>query len=239
MKINFYSGEPALLAEIDGEKLVIVSDLHMGAPLINDFEAVKSILKTDCNRLLKIINHIRPSKMIIAGDVKELIGYPMSYRIVEFIQKCFAELSKFTEVLFILGNHDGGLGKIFDNKAIIYKKFLKIGNSNNKIIITHGHRKLSEKEIDKCSVLVSGHIHPGYKLAVGNSAVTIKAWFVSEISINKKVIHWVVIPAFSSLIEGIPLNLLSDYDLRKMSPFKFDFEIISKRYYLLDLTPIE
>ncbi|MGQ4890898.1 MAG: metallophosphoesterase family protein [Candidatus Njordarchaeia archaeon] len=236
MTIRFLENLPALLIN---DSNMVVADLHFGAPKITDIDSVIYFINNDCYRLHKAISTIKPSKLIILGDVKENIGAFAPEPIRHAILNCFNKAKELgSDVIFVLGNHDGGLESLLIDGDFKYTKMLQLKHRKLNILLIHGHRKLKAEELDNIDVVISGHVHPGYLVTDGTINIVVKAWFVSKVKLGEKNIDWIITPSFSTLISGMALNNLSDIEIKEISPFPREIEIMSKRYFLLDLTPM-
>lgn len=236
MAIRFLENFPVLLI---GNSNIVVADFHFGAPRITDINSVIYFINSDCSRLHKAVSKVKPSKLIVLGDVKENIGAFTPEPIRLAILNCFDKVRKLgLNVIFILGNHDGGLESLLAGGDFTYTKTLRLEHDKHNIVLIHGHRKLRSKELENVDVVISGHLHPGYLVSDGVINIVVKAWFASKIRLNEKIIDWIVVPSFSTLINGMALNSLSDNEIKEASPFPNEMEIASRRYFLLDLTPM-
>ena len=236
MPIVFVENEPALIID---NKALVISDTHFGAPRISDIESVAYFINYDCNRLLRLVKLLKPSSLFVNGDIKEGLGVSAPYRVKEAIINCFNELISIgIDVYFILGNHDGKLSDWFPEPDFKFVKKYKLVSDSGSFLLTHGHKKIKEADLKGINGIISGHIHPGYNVSDGVINLVVKAWFTAEITVNDKLFYWIVIPSFSSLINGIALNTLTNDNLLRLSPFPASSNIISKKFFLLDLTPM-
>ncbi len=241
MGIKLIPNQPALLIESATGRSIVIADLHFGSPIFSDVTTLISFINEDCERMVNLCSKNNCIELIIAGDVKETIGKP-SRSVSNAIQTCFENIAnRGINISIILGNHDGNLGSIITNGVTYHRDSIeKIINQREKLIITHGHKKLMLDKLMNAKAVISGHIHPGYKIDAKYASVTVKAWVVVDLIINGVRINWIILPSFSSLINGIAVNDLSDSELLTMSPFPNTdkLEIIDRRYFLLDLTPM-
>ena len=239
MDMRFVENFPALVLD---DKYLVIADLHFGSPNIFDLSTITFFIENDCRRLLSILRDKNFEALVIAGDVKDKLSARLPMSVKDEIVKCFTTILKeVNEVVIVVGNHDGGISNLFsgfDNIRVTEKFFLKEGEYA--ILIIHGHKKISVKSLSDINLLISAHIHPGFKVRLNNLSVIVKAWFVADLLLaDKKEITWIIIPSFSSLISGIALNILSETEIKQLSPFRGDVEVLSRKFFLLDLTPIE
>lgn len=140
----------------ENEHAIILSDLHLGKAAHfrkHGIALPSSISEKDLNRLKQLIIHYQTEKVIIVGD---LIHAGNNKEVIEFQQLT----SAFPNVSFILikGNHDKqsdiflhelGIKSIFQNMVL------------NELYFVHQPADLKQYTI-------SGHIHPGIKIKLGN-----------------------------------------------------------------------
>lgn len=153
---------PALLIEDDPEKILVISDLHIGweIDLIDKGIYIPSQVTRVQTKLFNIIEKIDPTQIIILGDVKQSIPKISSeeWRSVPYF---FENIQKVTNNLsVILGNHDGDITplipptvKILSARGLVVGKKTRIG-------LFHGHAWPSPEILSSSNVLIMGHIHP-------------------------------------------------------------------------------
>ena len=138
---------------IKKEKILIISDLHLGYEealnkqgiLVPRFQ-FKEIIK----KLKAILKKINPELIIINGDLKHEFG---TISRTEWKQVTdLIDFFKNKKILLIKGNHDKILGPIAEKKNV---KLVDKYETEN-ITITHGHK--IPKKLNK--TIIIGHEHP-------------------------------------------------------------------------------
>ena len=163
------TNEPALIIEQSATKrLIVIADLHLGIEftLIEKGIQIPSQTQTErlINRLMRIIKQVKPSGLIILGDIKHSI--PMISNIEWYIVPTFFE--KFTDlpIHIILGNHESSTqieGLTTRNIKIHPAQGCLIElNKNDKIMkvaLFHGHT-WPNPELFDADFLIMAHNHP-------------------------------------------------------------------------------
>lgn len=153
---------PALLIEDNSDKILVISDLHIGweIDLIDKGIYIPSQVARIQTKLFNIIDEVDPTQVIILGDVKQSIP-KISLEEWRSVPYFFENIQKATNNLsVILGNHDGNLTpltpptvKILSARGIVVGKKTRIG-------LFHGHAWPSPQVLSSSKVLIMGHIHP-------------------------------------------------------------------------------
>jgi uncharacterized protein len=99
--------------------------------------------------------------VVVAGDVKHpIVGTPPALRPVLF--DFFATLlSEGYGAEVVLGNHDVGLARHLPREVVVHSA---AGVARDGVGIFHGHRWPSNAVL-RAPVIVTGHLHPGFRLA--------------------------------------------------------------------------
>jgi len=241
--LKFIKNEPALL--IEKEKILVVSDLHLGF----EYELYKKGINvpSQTDRILKrIISLIRKTKaeiLVILGDVKHDVP-GVSYQEMKEIPDFFNKLIKKVKVKVCLGNHDTFLEKlcpdeveIFDSRGFVIGKYG----------FNHGHA-WPFKKLMGCDYILIGHTHPtiqfidefGYRVI---EQVWLKGKLKKE-KIKEKYkiektgsLSVIIMPAFNRLLGGTPLNIrrMNEEQLGPLLKNNF-INIKDAELYLLDGT---
>ncbi len=183
--------------------------------------------------------------MIILGDVKHNIPIS-SWQEWREIPEFFEEMSRLVQVEVVPGNHDGDLRgmapasvKLHNVQGIVLGKKKKVG-------LAHGHAWPAPELFDT-ELLVTGHNHPAieFRDKLGGRIVE-QVWLRASINPSKlpnkirenvtKPPGLLVLPAFSELVSGAPVNRKIPHDL--IGPlFKSGAVNLKKaQVYLLDGT---
>ncbi len=194
-EIKLLKGVPALL--LKREKALVVGDLHIGKDIGLAESGVSLPLASERMALeIRRLCTLNGAKsLIILGDVKESIGYPLRNEYLSIAS--FFILLRGLRITIAKGNHDAHLQEIFERLGIhagISREIL-IGNT----ALMHGNAVPSAEALQKSRIIV-GHGHTAVHL---NEKLE-KAWMVVE---GRGQNHrngqlLIVVPAFNPLIIG-------------------------------------
>ncbi len=113
-------------------------------------------------RLLHGLAESRGSALLIVGDVKDPIAptpWFVRRQVREFFQRL---LDEGIRVEVVPGNHDAGLSRMVPEGVVIHPMS---GLLRGTVGYFHGHAWPSREILERASVLVTGHLHPGFRLA--------------------------------------------------------------------------
>jgi putative SbcD/Mre11-related phosphoesterase len=148
----------ALLINDGAERILVVSDIHLGweASLSEEGIHVPSQTGKLLRRIERIISLEKPDCLIILGDVKhtiEKIEMEEWRDVPEFFEKLRGKIS---HIKVVPGNHDG-------NIEVLLPEGVEVAPQQGVIIgsvgLFHGHTWPDIKMMG-CETLVIGHIHP-------------------------------------------------------------------------------
>lgn len=127
-------------------KHLIVSDPHVGFELELWRQGIKVPFQTDrmAGEILDMAEELKASSLILNGDIKHEIALYRGRQVAE-LEGFVGRLREHLEVIFIKGNHDGGLEG---------EPCIGVG----KYLIFHGHSFPGEEHLGK--TWVTGHVHP-------------------------------------------------------------------------------
>jgi len=157
MEPEFVTGEPALLINSNGNRALIVSDLHIGIEYEYYLRGMRipSQTKSMVNRLDTLIESTKADRLVIIGDIKHRVP-GISKQELREIPEFFRHFVQKVKVDFVPGNHDGGLKDYIPKAVKIHKSSgFKIGD----IFLLHGHSWPAES-FAKAMFVVTGHNHP-------------------------------------------------------------------------------
>ncbi|MFB6216570.1 MAG: metallophosphoesterase [Candidatus Aenigmatarchaeota archaeon] len=203
--VNSY---PALyIDEIDA---VVVSDLHLGLESLMSESGTlvpKFQLSEVEDELGDILRSEEPERLIICGDIKHQFSetsFGEREEIERFIDFVTGSVE---EILLVKGNHDNFLIHVTkDYDSVDLDEVFEIGRFS----FVHGHEY---RDVDT-QYLVIGHEHPAIGLKDDiDVEEKIPCFLYGE---NERDQRIVVLPAFTKLSEGSPLNRSRDSIL---SPF--------------------
>lgn len=145
------------------ERRLVVADLHLGlgAEEVRRGPPPASAARDMVEELIGVARKERARRLLVAGDVKHpIVGVPLPLRQVLF--DFFSTLlSAGIEVEVIRGNHDVGVDRFLPKEVAIWPASgLRLGN----VGVFHGHR-WPTRAVLAAGQLVTGHLHPGVRLA--------------------------------------------------------------------------
>lgn len=184
---------------------LIIADLHIGFEIELWRQGVRIPFQTShlVSRVNELLRKERVKEVIVNGDLKHEIAVSRGRQAIE--------IEKFVEgiegnVKVVQGNHDGGLGmKMYPSEGFL------LGN----VGIFHGHAYPGE-ELLRARYWITAHIHPmfGFRDTYGRVykepcwvVGRVKEEFLERRYGETKKIKVIVMPAFSEIVGGIPVNL--------------------------------
>lgn len=174
------------------EKALIISDLHFGKTghfRKSGIAVPQSVYKEDLQRLVVQIQHFRPARLIIVGDM----FHSHANRELELFLKWRGDLSGL-EIRLIRGNHDI-LKEDWYEKAGI--QLSRSTLSMNRFHFVHDISDMEsrspafkESEDHSSPYFFSGHIHPGIRIqGLGRQSLCFPCFYFGK--------EYAVLPAFS------------------------------------------
>ena len=211
--------ERGILLKTEKQKLLIVSDLHLGfeRSLYSEGITVPYLSEQLITDLKEIIKKYSIASIIFLGDIKHTILGFSNYE-----KKMLKVLLKYLidndiKYYFVKGNHDSKLYEYLKEN-----KFPKaIGNTlfllSRKVSLFHGH--YIPKEAFRSSIWVTSHIHPAIRLPLASNVLFpiyiigriknkhIMSFFNSSI-VSTKYIEVYVLPPFNKYLLSNQLQTL-------------------------------
>lgn len=225
---------PALLIEEDDEKIIVISDLHIGWEAAFSQEGIHIPSQTGklLRRLEALVDVASPTSTIILGDLKHTVERMMleEWRDVpHFLEQALKLTPK---IKIIPGNHDGNIDALLPPKVeLLPAAGIKVGD----IGLVHGHAWPSPNLLG-CQGLVIGHVHPqiiltdelGFKLTrqvwvkaecnpikLAESILKylklkpegdVRSYFMERFNITISLSKILIMPAFNDFIGGRSIN---------------------------------
>lgn len=160
------AGRAALTLDPESEprgRWLVVADLHLGLGAEDPRRGppATSAARDMVEELLGVARQERARRLLVAGDVKHpIVGVPLPLRAVLF--DFFSTLlSAGIEVEVIRGNHDVGVDRFLPREVAIRPSGgVRLGS----VGVFHGHR-WPTRAVLAAGQLVTGHLHPGVRLA--------------------------------------------------------------------------
>lgn len=186
-------------------RILIINDLHLGYEeslhrrgiLIPKFQ-IKEIISI----MEKILNQVKPAKIIINGDLKHEFATVLNREWKEVLQ-LMDFLSRYCqEIIIIKGNHDPTI------KPIVNKMKIKVVDEYlvDNILIVHGDELVETK----AKIIIIGHEHPAITLQEHGKREKFKCFLKGRWK-SKELI---AVPSFNPLLEGT--DILNE---QVLSPF--------------------
>ncbi|MFH0818242.1 MAG: metallophosphoesterase, partial [Candidatus Micrarchaeota archaeon] len=207
--LKFIPDRAALLAG----KALVLGDLHIGLEhdLFKKGVRAGSQMGGMLASVLGMIEEYSSEVLVFLGDVKHNVpDTPLEES--KDISRFFAEISSRTRVVITPGNHDGGLGRLIQNKKVEIAS--PGGFVFDGVSFFHGHAWPSLEAMSQNTIIMA-HQHPCVEFIdkLGGRSLC-KAWCMGEFSEatrekyeglkpNAKV---VITPAFNPLTSGAVLN---------------------------------
>lgn len=220
--VKFVLGAPAsLITTRDGEKILTVSDLHIGL----EYELqrlgfrVPSQTSEIVESLYNLLALIKPDILVLLGDVKhEIRGLRRKVKteVEDFLGRLLDTIGR---IVIIMGNHDGSLKRLKINGIEIYEAS---GISIGDVSFVHGNA-WPKLELFRNNLLVMGHLHPSILRFHGECRVwviyhiskkireEIKRNLKVDVNIKRLIVH----PAYNNYLGYSPLSVKS---FQKLSP---------------------
>ena len=124
---------PALIVE-DGEKSLVITDLHLGfednLSRNNIFLGKNTIMLDTISEIEKIIDKTKPDSLILLGDIKSGIR-SITKTEWKYVPMFFENLKKRVNITLVPGNHDANIEKLIPNGITLAtsKKYCLIPSS--------------------------------------------------------------------------------------------------------------
>ncbi|WP_122088425.1 metallophosphoesterase [Halalkalicoccus subterraneus] len=220
-------GEPAALADIDGERALVLADFHAGIEVALRYEngvEVASRAEQRREHVRRLLDTTSAGRLVILGDFMHSIGGPGGAERGE-IEVLLESLA--VPVTIVKGNHDGDIESIVENArsprtpgsvpevTVTPDGGCRLGN----VGFCHGH-SWPAPEVLGARVICVGHEHPQVRLTdeVGGSR-TERVWLRGSLSrepFADRIEAWsdtdlVVFPAFNELMGGTWVNVRGEF----------------------------
>ena len=171
-------GEPAAVADADGERLLVVADYHAGYETALRAEGVELRNRGDERRehLLSLMDAAEPDRVVFLGDLGHWIGRP-EWGELDELEALVAAVTERVPALLVKGNHDGEVDEAL-SIPVTDSRGVRIGD----VGFVHGHTWPSA-DVLAADVVCVGHEHPTVRLedAVGGRRIE-RAWLRGAIA---------------------------------------------------------
>lgn len=152
---------PSLVIEKGSSKILVVTDLHLGFeyPLSAMGINIPSQTPKIQSKLLRILKEVRPSRLILLGDVKHSISR-ISLQEWKELPAFFESILELVNTIDIIpGNHDGDLTPLTPRSIKISSARGIVVDGDKRVGVFHGHA-WPKINLLKTDYLVMGHNHP-------------------------------------------------------------------------------
>lgn len=201
-----------LYLEIEGEKVLVVGDLHLGyegsmrASGVLVPEGRFDDFISEFDEIFERVGEI--DRVVLLGDLKHEFGKILREEWKEVLDFIDYLKGKGCEVIIIKGNHDVIIESVVKRKEVEVVDYLVWG----KYCFVHGDKKF--KEMKDSKVWVMGHGHPAVNLSDGTKVEKYKCFLVGKYK-EREVI---ILPSFFDINEGsdpreYSLGMAWDFDL--------------------------
>jgi putative SbcD/Mre11-related phosphoesterase len=169
--------EPAAVADLDGERALVVADYHAGleAALRHDGVEIDDRAAGRRKRLRELLDRTDPDRVVFLGDLAHHIGKPGGAEREE-LRALVDAIPDRIPVLLVRGNHDGEIESAIDAE-VTDAAGVRIGG----VGFAHGHT-WPDLDVLCADVVCVGHEHPQVRLedAVGGRRIE-RAWLRGDL----------------------------------------------------------
>jgi putative SbcD/Mre11-related phosphoesterase len=227
---------PSLLLQGEGERVLVVGDLHIGWEITLAQQGIHVPSQTGklADRLIDIISKSNPTRIVFLGDVKHTVARAEleEWRDVpEFFERIVPLVS---DIQIIQGNHDGNIEPMTPRQVkILPPNGIALWGRYG---LFHGHA-WPAPELLGCESLIQGHLHPvvaftdalGYRItrpvwvrapcngpklarvilkeSKSRNIKNIQDRVTERFGVELKVSHCLFAPPFNDFLGGRPINL--------------------------------
>lgn len=219
-----YIGKCLLMTAENGERILVIGDLHLGYEGAMRASGVMIPVKLydKCVADFDLIINCAEGfvdNIVILGDVKHEFGFILDdewREIIKFIEHVRA---KCNNLVVIEGNHDVILFPVLKKLGIAGVDYFIWKNA----AFAHGDKKIREIERKDIKYWVIGHGHPALALYEGAKKEKYKCFLCGDYK-EKGARKIIVVPSFFPLIEGtdareFDLGLAWGFDLMKFRAY--------------------
>lgn len=184
-------GEPAAVADLGGERALLVADVHAGIEVGLRYErGVELDSRADARReaLCDLVAETDADRLVVLGDLAHRIGAPDGDEREE-LETLIRAVTDRVPMTLVEGNHDAGVAEAFaadldvigSEGGFLGDESCSVDESAAGVAVCHGHTWPDPALLD-ADVVCIGHEHPQVRLedAVGGSRVE-RAWLRGEL----------------------------------------------------------
>lgn len=211
---------PAAIAEIPGERLLVIADYHAGfeaAARIEDGIELRSRGQARREHLLGLVDRFDPDRVLVLGDLTHSIGEPGGAERAE-LEVLVDHLDR--PLIVAKGNHDGVLEDVLGTDPALYGAVSVLPPTGDRIGplgVAHGHT-WPDPDVLTGEVFCIGHEHPCVRLSdeVGGRRIE-RVWLRGDLEAApfdertgnqlETSAELIVVPAFNDLCGGTWVNV--------------------------------
>ncbi|MCX8191751.1 MAG: metallophosphoesterase [Nitrososphaerales archaeon] len=191
--LNIVQNEPALILKTNVEKILLISDLHLGfeRELYTHGFNIPSQIEKIYDKLKKILDAQEPNRLIILGDVKHGMSKILPHEwsdLPNFFERLLTCVDK---IDIIPGNHDGGLKTLLPSRVNLHTpKGLMLKSGKRAVYLIHGH-SWPYPEAFGADILIMGHHHFVVEMVEDSGLRLIEpVWLVTRWDSSKIIAHF-------------------------------------------------
>ncbi|MFC7209658.1 metallophosphoesterase [Natronoarchaeum sp. GCM10025321] len=230
-------GEPAAIADIEGEPALVIADVHAGIEAAFRAErglSLDSRAEQRRERIGRLLAEHGATQLVVLGDLMHSIGAPGGAERGE-IEVLLESLPGHVDVTLVKGNHDGDIESWIENVTVTDGGGVRLGS----VGFVHGHT-WPDPDVLAADIVCVGHEHPQVRLEddVGGSRAE-RIWLRGDLDRTAfaerydpaaiRATELIVCPAFNELVGGTWVNTNDEF----LSPF-LPTGIADAQAYLLD-----
>jgi putative SbcD/Mre11-related phosphoesterase len=217
MGVEPVPGEPAAVADCNGERVLVIADYHAGIEHGLQREGVELDSRAQPRRgaVLELLDSTAPDRFLVLGDFGHAIGEPRDDERDE-LEGLLAAVTERMPVTLVKGNHDGAIDELaasFDRVTLTPGHGIRLGD----VGFAHGHTWPSP-DVLSAEILCTAHEHPVVNLEdeVGGGRVE-RVWLRGDVVADpfldfhgddiETPDELVVFPAFNDLSGGTWVNV--------------------------------
>jgi putative SbcD/Mre11-related phosphoesterase len=209
-KIKLLPPYPALLLQDKKDRALVVADLHIGWERLLSQKGIHLPSQTPKLKrlLIKLIREIKPTHLLLLGDLKDAIT-TISMQEWKEIPEFFEDIQlKVPEMQVIIGNHDGKIEPLMPEKTkIVPASGITFGD----VGLFHGHA-WPAPELLACKTLITGHIHPTVAIR-DPMGFRITKQIIVKAQCNSKQLAMKLLKNLRKKTDNIPKTLKEEYSL--------------------------
>ncbi|QQG48071.1 MAG: hypothetical protein HY247_04710 [archaeon] len=219
--LKIVPGDAALVFSEEGEKTLLISDLHLGLEkeMARKGFSLPGYSVKMAGRVRDLAERYSTTRLAVLGDVKHSVGKveDIDWGVVPWFFDTMLDL--FGSVDVVPGNHDGSLKTVLPQRVRLHPSHgTVIGTGRGRVGLAHGHAWPSEEAI-LARNLVIGHSHFTFEMrdSLGSRSRE-SVWVTSKYDVAELMKgagykskargsgKLTVMPSFNRMVGGQPIN---------------------------------